>query len=405
MKIAILNQPLGNRGDEAAHKAFVRRLANSLPDCQIDVIFILERQINIDAINVDLPNVAYLNITSLPYKLWSLIHWGYLHNTLSISYIHPLCLKFRHRLKRYDKVICAPGGMCMGGFKNWMHIWTLETAMRLHKPIFYWGRSIGPFTEDNNESKIFKLNSVKLLKYFTFTSLRDSISIQYANELGIKAVETVDSAFLDCPDAKVPINILREIDGKDYIVFVPNKLTWHNRYSNVKQLLIDDFYLKILEFIGNIYPLRKIVMLPQTFNYVDDDYSYFKHLSNVAKIKNIIVVDEKQNSDIQQKIISSSKLVIGARYHSIVFAINNNIPFISLSYEHKMNGLLEKMRMTESLVEIQDIFDEGNEEKYNSALKKVYDLLLSNNSISTNGFLAKEIVSDSFDELVMSLKS
>ena len=80
-------------------------------------------------------------------------------------------------------------------------------------------------------------------------------------------------------------------------------------------------------------------------------------LTSLSGNKNIIVIDENQSSDIQQEIIKKSCLVIGARYHSVVFAINNEIPFVSLSYEHKMKGLLEVLDMTDRMVEIQDIFD------------------------------------------------
>lgn len=402
MKIAILNQPLGNRGDEAAHKAFVRRLANSLPDCQIDVVFIYDNQEKIDAFNVHLPNVGYVNILGTEYRGWRMIHWSYLHKLVFLSYLHPLFWKFRRYLKKYDKVICAPGGMCMGGFKDWKHIWNLETAKRLHKPIFYWGRSIGPFTEDNKDSKIFKQNSVKLLKYFAFTCLRDSVSIQYANELGIKAVETVDSAFLDCPDAEVPDNILQKI-GNDYIVYVPNELTWHPRYPKNLQPKIDAFFLKIFDLISNKFPDKKIVMLPQTYKSFVNDYSYFERMSNIVNNSNIIVIDENQNSDIQQKIIAGSKLVIGARYHSIVFAINNCVPFISLSYEHKMKGLLERLSTTEYMVEIQDIFDEGNEDTINSAIAKVDELLIQNTAM-THKTEAVEIASARFEELLRILQ-
>ena len=60
MKVAVLNQPLGNRGDEAAHKAFMRSLTKSLPDWEFDVIFFNEHQNLIDAIRID--GAGYLNL-------------------------------------------------------------------------------------------------------------------------------------------------------------------------------------------------------------------------------------------------------------------------------------------------------------------------------------------------------
>jgi colanic acid/amylovoran biosynthesis protein len=291
----------------------------------------------------------------------------------------------------------------MGGFKNWMHIWNLETAKRLHKPVFYWGRSIGPFNECDNDSKVFKRNSINLLKYFSYISLRDGVSIKYAEELGVKAEAVVDSAFLECPDALIPENILQTIGGNDYVVYVPNELTWHPRYPKSVQSEIDSFFLKIIDLITDKYPDIKIVMLPQTYNSEINDYSYFLRLKEAAKNKNIIVVDEGQNSDIQQKIISGSKMVIGARYHSIVFAINNNVPFISLSYEHKMKGLLETLSLKEYMVEIQDIFGEGNEMKYNSAIEKV-SKLLSLNPSSVSNTEARKIVTEKFEEMIKLMK-
>lgn len=401
MKIALINQPTGNRGDEAAHKAFVRSLAKELPEVQIDIIFINHKQDRIDSFNVKLPTVRYINLKSL-IPLWRLLPFCYCTHTIFLTYLHPVLWKFRKLLNKYDKVICAPGGMCMGGFKLWSHIYTLEIAKRLHKPIYYWGRSIGPFLEEDYSSRIFKHNSINLLNYFAYISLRDSISVQYAKDLGINVEEVVDSALLECPNTLVPENILQRI-GNDYVVFVPNELTWHPRYTNISQQIIDDFFLSIISLFKEMWPKRTIVMLPQTYQSKIDDYSYFKRIATKSNNKNIVVIDERQNSDIQQKIISGSQLVIGARYHSIIFAINNQVPFISLSYEHKMKGFLEKLGMTEYMVEIQDIFDDDNSDLLKVALNKIHQLLSLNHSYSNQE--AKHIVNDGFNHLVKLLKS
>ncbi|MBQ3691502.1 MAG: polysaccharide pyruvyl transferase family protein [Bacteroidales bacterium] len=402
MKIAIVNQPLANRGDESAHKAFVRQLAKSLPNSQIDVLFLGDRQDWIDEFCVHLPNVRYINITGKGQRfVWRVIKECFWKKMFFMSYYLPPLSKFRRYIKKYDKIICAPGGMCMGGFLNWMHIWILYAAMKLKKPIMYWGRSIGPFTEEDYVHKIFKERSIELLKYFSYISLRDSISVKFANNFGIAVDEIVDSAFLECPKHEIPTSIINELGNNEFLVFVPNELKWHPRYKNVEQHKIDSFYLCMINLITNQYPDTKIVMLPQTYKSCINDYDYFIKLKSICANKNIIVVDENQNSDIQQTIISKAKMVIGARYHSIVFAINNEIPFISLSYEHKMKGLLEKLNYKESLVEIQNIFDIGNENMYESTLEKVKTMLARNTNVSND--LAKQIVRQGFKNLIKSL--
>ena len=383
MKIAIINQPLSNRGDESAHKAFVYRMANALPNDSIDIILCEDKQSLVDAVKVNCKNVNYIRIPKG--RLYHRIQkYVFLTNTFSFSYIYPAFNIFHKLLKAYDKVVCAPGGICLGGFMSWNHLWQLTLAKRLNKPIYYWGRSIGPFTEENRARKIFKKHSYEMLNYFSYISLRDSKSIETAKELGLKCDQIVDSAFLTDIKLEIPDNIKKIIGQNEFITFVPNELTWHYRYRNVDKSKIDNFYLRILDFISEEYPQYKIVMLPQTYQSIINDCDYFEFLKKKSGNQNIIVVDENQSSDIQQALIKKSKLVIGARYHSIVFALNNETPFIALSYEHKIKGLLDTLKYTNRMVEIQDIFDEGKNEDYINSLSTIKGLLIEKDFIVHN---------------------
>ena len=291
----------------------------------------------------------------------------------------------------------------MGGFTNWDHIWQLDVARRLNKPVFYWGRSIGPFTEESFKKKLFKKCSSRLLKYFSYISLRDKVSVDIARQFEVNADEIVDSAFLEIPAAKIPERILKDIGGSEYVVFVPNSLTWHPRYKEIPQKRIDEFYLRIIKFLETKFADKKIVMLPQTYKSVINDYEYFLKLKEMSGNKNIVVIDENQSSDIQQEIIKKSCLVIGARYHSVVFAINNEIPFVSLSYEHKMKGLLEVLNMTDRMVEIQDIFD-GKSDEFEKALDKI-ELLVSGKLEKPSVSQAREIVWNGFKRFAGMIKN
>lgn len=397
MKISVINQPLANRGDEAAHKAFIRAMSKAFPEYQIDVIFLCEEQELIDSIRVEVKNVSYINIPRVRGFL-RFEQIGFLSDNFEFSYLHPSLRKFHNLLKDYDRVVCAPGGMCMGGFTNWDHIWQLDVARRLNKPVFYWGRSIGPFSEESLKKKLFKKCSSRLLKYFSYISLRDKVSVDIAGQFGVSADEVVDSAFLEIPASKIPESILKDIDGAEYVVFVPNSLTWHPRYKEIPQKKIDEFYLRIVEILETKFADKKIVMLPQTYKSVINDYDYFLKLKKLFGNKNIIVIDENQSSDVQQTIIKKSCLVIGARYHSVVFAINNEIPFVSLSYEHKMKGLLKTLNMTDRMVEIQDIFD-GKTSDFEKALDKVA-LFVSGKLEKPSASQAREIIQNGFKRFV-----
>lgn len=399
MRIAILNQPLGNRGDEAAHKAFVHALVKKFPQHKFDILFISKPQELIDAIAYD--DIGYINVKGFSRGFYRAIVYSFGINFFALSLLHPLLHKFKKILSSYDMIICAPGGICMGGFLNWEHIWQLELARRMGKRIIYWGRSIGPFTDEDRAHRIFKENSYRLLKYFSYISLRDSISMEIAKGLSLTVDEVVDSAFLEKPDAVIPDDI-SDMIGDDYIVFVPNQLTWHYRYRKVSQAVIDDFNLRIIECTRRIYPGSRIVMLPQLYKSAINDYKYFETLKKKANDENIIVIDENQSSDIQQKIIQKAKFVIGERYHSVVFAINNNVPFISLSYEHKMIGLLQTLGLSDSVVEIQNLF-EDNGSRVNDAIARIESLMKALPPAVSSAD-ARAIVTGAFEKMATVIK-
>lgn len=359
MNILYVNQPLNNRGDESAHRALIRRLLGALPDLHIKQIDVGVKRVTVEEFNVHLPNMEY---EILPpgkgYK--KIMVAAFKYHIPWIIYLHPTLRTLAKRIKNSDLVLCSPGGISMGGFHNWYHIGLLKIAKYLHKPIAYYGRSIGPFVGDSSDEILFNKWSYELLHYFGFLSLRDSVSLKIAQDDGLdNAILTTDSAFLETPRVPIPEEIKDLIEGKKYMVFVPNQLTWHYKYRTVNQDMIDGFYYGIMDYILKKDPSIHIVMLPQTYSSKINDANYFVSLSERYKTTDRVhPLAEKYGSDLQQTIISNAEYVIGSRYHSIVFAINNDRPFVSLSYEHKMSGLLQVLDASDYMVDITDIFDD-----------------------------------------------
>ena len=404
MEILIINQPLNNRGDESAHKGLIRALCNSVPNINIKVLFVGVNQDSINQFNVNQPNVEYINLHAIKaYSRLSIL--GLKYGMPLLWYIHPTIRKVINLYKNADSIICAPGGICMGGFQNWMHLFALKLAKHLNKPLIYYGRSFGPFPTKTQNNRIFKKISLEMLNYFSFLSIRDKESEKLARQLNIKYVPTVDSAFLDSPKVDLPEEIKHIITNHKYMVFVPNSLIWHYHYKNslTKESVIK-FYQQIISLIRNLYPDLNIVMLPQTFNYgtyLGDDINFFRDLANEINDEHIIIIKDKYSSDIQQTIISNAEFLIGARYHSIVFALNNNIPFIALSYEHKISGLLETLKKADRIVDITGLSNECN----SSQITLIENLLQTLEKDKNTQEKAKNIAFNCFDKLVIYLNS
>ena len=407
MNILIVNQPLRNRGDESAHRALVRKLLQEIPDMHVRVLFYCEEANAIDEFSVLDERVEYISafgVNERQLKTLYFIQKG-IKNTL--FWCHPYVNKFLRHYHWSDAVVCAPGGTCMGGFMNWWHEEQLLIAMKLGKPIFYYGRSIGPFWDEPEEKKVFKQQAVRILNYASYVSLRDATSIKIAKDLGINnVIETTDTAFLDYPQVNIPEEILREIGRKEYVVFVPNSLIWHYFYrGKATGEEVVAYWSKVARMIAKHYPNHKIVMLPQTSlqGKVFDDKYLFQDIQKHCPEIDIFVSDDIYSSDIQQQIIRGADAVFGARYHTIVFAINNNVPFVSLSYEHKMSGLLEELSLQDEMIDITKLFT--SEEENNRILKQFEERIpqIHRNPIAQK--LAKNKAQLAFNIFVEKIKS
>lgn len=379
MNILMINQPLNNRGDESAHKALVKALLQHIPNVQITVMFMEANDNSIEQFKVHDDRIDYINLKpSFGFYKWTRLTM--MKGTCSLLWqLHPSSRHIMNLYRKYDLVLCAPGGICMGGFQDWHHLTLLKMAQVTGRKLIYYGRSFGPFNTNTAKERRFKKFSLEMLNYFDFLSIRDKKSQLLAEELNLNYTPTLDSAFMDSPKADIPEEISKQIGDNPYMVLVPNMLTWHYAFKGrVTDEEMLNFWTDVVKSINREYPQTKLVMLPQTFNAAkekDKDINLFHQIKQQMGNDNdrIIVAPETYSSDIQQQIIKEACLVIGARYHSVVFALNQATPFIALSYEHKIEGLLEALGKKECMIDLTNALDSA--EKRILTTKKIMQMI------------------------------
>lgn len=165
------------------------------------------------------------------------------------------------------------------------------------------------------------------------------------------------------------------------------------------------FYSKVIDELFAAFSDYNVVMLPQVFcgyEYSSSDVDFFRDLAKLKNDNRIIVTPDCYSSDIQQTIIRDAKALLGSRYHSIVFAINQNVPFVALSYEHKIVGLLETLGKENFCIDITKTFDKAENEK--ATIDQIRRLLpvIDNYEVAQNK--AKEIASRCMDKFVSTFK-
>ena len=235
------------------------------------------------------------------------------------------------------------------------------------------------------------------MRQVDFLSLRDKKSCDYADNLNVSYIASIDTAFLESPDSPLSEE-LQALLPEHYAVLVPNQLyTWHVRYKGTTDATqIDRFYEQLIDrFVQNGI---RVVLLPQLFgNTNGSDEVYFNTLKKDNE--SVIVVPAKYDSDVQQKIIQNSSFVVGARYHTIVFAINNAVPFACLSYEHKMENMLETLDLQILNNRIDDAFANPA-----SSIEHIWDLYVERErytkSVDNARSVAKRMAVQTFDRLL-----
>ena len=356
MRFLLINQPMFNRGDEAAHKALVYALLQHFPDCSIEVLFTGRPQEAVDECRVDDPRLTYTNLPVTESYLNTYLNW-LVRNMRFLWFLNPVARRIAGCCRKADWVISSPGDKSLGARYDWDHLFFVTIAEYTGRNVAYYGRSIGPFPDDSPIHRRFNILSKRALGRAGFISLRDPESCRIADSLGLQYVRTLDTAFLYTPMVHLPQEVTEAIGEGEYIVLVPNYLIpnakdfeGHSTPSQVK-LFFTELSRRILEQ----FPSCRIVMLPQLFcghDYASRDEDFFSDIAAGVADDRVVVLPDTLPSECHQAVIAGAKCVVGARYHSIVFAINNDVPFVTLNYENRILGMLEALGKQDRVVDI-----------------------------------------------------
>lgn len=366
MKIFIANCHTANRGDEAAVKSLVDELSAAYPGVQITLGMRGETYY---------PNLPK-NVTSIPQAIPDHKSFRYqlTEKTKGKIVVGRLYTQLINEVKSADIVLHAPGGPSIGDVyydaePGYLYFYKLLCAMKV--PYMFFAPSMGPFLrEERNKLRRY------ILSHASAIALRDPISAKYVREfLPEKRVyQTLDSAFQH--DIDMEVNE-KKLEGygelktflkhhEKCIGVTITDLLWHPVHSKnqeVVQNIHNSFTYFLKELVEQGYG---IVFIPQLYGggndyelmrtFATDDDNYLTITDN----------DDRYDTYFQQYVISQLYAVIGMRYHSNIFSAKMGTPFISVSYEQKMQGFMEKMDLSQYCITLENLSVERLREKFNS---------------------------------------
>ncbi|NLH15593.1 MAG: hypothetical protein GX455_03335 [Phycisphaerae bacterium] len=266
-----------------------------------------------------------------------------------------------------DVVLSAPGGPYIGelyrGHELSEHLLHLWIAQKLGRPMMVYGPSMGPFTSGRNRIRRRLLNTASLI------TLRDPISKQYLDGLGVKkplVYVAADSAFQD--SVTIAPERLEEILGTERIVdptepdtpligITPAGARWNFRNAadpRAKMAEYVDVMARTVDHLVENYRCR-VVFFPQLYGRSSDLPLIQSIVEKTQCADQIRILSNTYDSDIQQAVISRMDLMIANRYHSAIFAIKQAVPVVCIAYEHKAKGVMRQAGVEEYLIDIGEL--------------------------------------------------
>ncbi len=369
IKIVITNSHGNNRGDEAAQRSMINSLMMLIPNAEFTVLTVSPDGLQLQE------NVRILRTFSASRKAGPFIILWTVFRSLGIRL--PTFNKKREifeaieEMADADVIISAPGGPYFGDLYTsheiQEHLLHICISKILRKPVMIYGPSMGPFKKRwRNIIRKYILNKVEII------TLRDHISKKYLDNLNLTnplIYLTTDSAFQDIIDMdkdEVESILLREkiknaqskdVNKKLLIGITPAGAEWNYRNSadpHEKQERYNKIIAKTIDYLIDKFDAT-IVFFPQLYGNSDDMPLINEIIKMVDKKDAVKVLSKRWNSEIQQAIISQTDLVIGNRYHSVIFALKGKIPTVCLAYEHKSVGIMHMVGLDKFVININDL--------------------------------------------------
>jgi colanic acid/amylovoran biosynthesis protein len=271
-----------------------------------------------------------------------------------------------NEITKADFIVHAPGGPSIGDTyldaeKTYLRIFDLILGMK--KKYMFYAPSMGPFNNaQRNKWRMRILNNAEAIV------VRDPISAQYLKSLGLKkeVFQALDSALQS--DINIEQNQIKLSKYNDLSQFLARykrcigititDLKWHPVLSkdvNIGMAIKSSFERFLVYLKENGYGIIFIPQLYGTGNDYDLMEAYGKNLEN-----SFILQSNNNDYDayFQQYLISQLYAVVGMRYHSNIFSAKMETPFISVSYEQKMEGFMQKIGLSDYCIKVQDLRDD-----------------------------------------------
>lgn len=296
----------------------------------------------------------------LAYSLFVMIYtiiWSIILRYVKYNIWLPSNLRNIVRMYEEADLIVPVGGGYIRGKSGVMSTMSLAVTLHplvigniLNKATVIYSQSVGPFA-NKIQASIAKV----VLKRVRIIIVREDLSKDLLKQMGISrnVIRSIDGGFAFTSDIKKNLKNELNIPSQRIIVGV----TVRKWLSAAAQKRFEEEMAKFIDGIIERYGVF-VIFIPQVTSefHGDDDriasHDVWKHIKNRESA--VVLTDSYDHRTIKA-IYHNLDLMIGNRFHSVIFSLTSFVPSIAIEYEHKTSGIMQDLVLNKWVIKMEDV--------------------------------------------------
>lgn len=263
------------------------------------------------------------------------------------------------RYESAELVVATPGGYLTGrrGFAS-----TVELVLQLHPlvvattlgtPVVLYSQSVGPFGNSLQARMV-----AWVLRRSDLVITREDISTELLASLGVSAnvVRSVDAGFAFSRDHEVRPDLRSRLAVPDHRLLVG--ITVRHWLAGRAQVRYERAVAQMADAAIDRYGAT-VVFIPQVTSagHGDDDRVVSRRVA-AAMEQASTVLDDQFDHPTTKALYADLDVLVGTRFHSVIFALSSNVPALAIAYEHKTRGIMSDLDLDEWVIDFEAVTGE-----------------------------------------------
>jgi colanic acid/amylovoran biosynthesis protein len=221
-------------------------------------------------------------------------------------------------------------------------------AQKHHRPVVFAPQSFGPFPAALQRRMV-----AYTLRRAALVLAREDVSVEVLTSCGLPVAQVrraVDSGFAFAPPARPGWRDRLGVSTSTRLIGVTAR-RWmapaaQQRYERALAATIDSLHER-----G-----ARVILIPQvSTDYLgDDDRTVEKRIADFCTTAPLQIVERVDYRDLKG-VYHECDMLIGTRFHSVIFSLTSDTPCIAIEYEHKTRGIMRDLDLERWVIPIEDV--------------------------------------------------